>query len=101
MQIELFKILEEKGEEVPTVPRANLPPAFEKKFKEEVDLEKRRIEEIKRDYAEKEKVMQEDYENRMAQREARANELMEADYARREKGKSGSIIPAAISPTTD
>jgi hypothetical protein len=45
--------------------------------------------------------MQEDYHNRMAEREARANELLEADYAKREKGKSASIIPAAISPTTD
>ena len=55
LKTEFFKVLEEKGEEVPQFPKPQVPEIIEKEFKQKVAEEEARISQIKKDYEQEEK----------------------------------------------
>lgn len=111
LNTEYFKLLEDKGEQKPVVPKPDIPKMINDKHAIRVREEEERVANIKRQAAEdNERFMESEpaqqartFEEEQAQREAdfeaREEEYKrqeEERYARREEGKSSSVIPAAI-----
>ena len=55
LQTEFYKILEDRGEEIPKMPSAETHALIDKEFHEKIKEEEVRIEEIKKEYKEEEK----------------------------------------------
>ena len=60
-----------------------------------MEKEEERIRQIRKEYAES-NVDFENEERAIQEREAKIQEMEAAEYARRESGTSGSVIPAAV-----
>jgi rubrerythrin len=102
LQTEYFKLLEDRGEEVPSVVKPRAPEnsdLIRKQYKETIEEEEKRIQQIKDEYIEDDREFQEQ-ERAIQEREAQIEQMEQEEYKRREAGTSGSCIPAAVKAPT-
>jgi len=109
LKTEFYKILEDRGEEVPSVKPIgrialeDVPTNVNEDFNAAIREDDQRRAQIRKDFVEDQREFAEqhrDHLKRLEEAEARMEAAQQEEYKRREAGKSSSVIPAAIKKST-